>query len=74
MSPFIYIYGRALTFVGAGFSAFCTISVIFFQNLCAKLRLDFFPKLWYNNSVKRGRASRSALARLPFDKGTDKIF
>jgi hypothetical protein len=34
--------------VGAGFRHFAQISVFFVAKLCAKLRLDFFPKLWYN--------------------------
>jgi hypothetical protein len=38
------------------------------------MTIDILVNLWYNISVKRGRVPRSALARLPFDKGTDKIF
>ena len=44
---------RPFALAQAGFVYFAQISTIFFLKLCAKLRLDFFPKLWYNNSVKR---------------------
>ena len=43
------------------------------ESLC-NLPIDFWVEMWYNNNVERGWALRSALARLPFDKGTEKIF
>ena len=71
------IPGRSAMGRRAPFCAFCILLAIFRAKLCAKLPLDIFPLLWYNNNVKRGTSCGEInlqvmeIGNLVYNKRTD---